>query len=156
MAPVVGEWADGVNCGWYGSEGDAENAAYSCAAAVPFLGWLAVAAKLRKGLKYGQELVHTFDNVNAARNAARELAGLGDNAVDFVQKVGPMKGRVTGRMSPDGKRGWRIDYDSEKGFHINWWDRTGGNKRESWLYGANIVDGGSYEQYLDLLSHFPG
>jgi hypothetical protein len=46
-----------------------------------------------------------------------------DDAVDFVQEVGPLKGRVTGRMSPDGLRGWRLDWDKNKGFHVNWWIR---------------------------------
>lgn len=35
-------------------------------------------------------------------------------------------GRVIGRQSSDGKVGWRVDYDPEKGTHINIWDYTQG------------------------------
>ncbi|MBP2477739.1 hypothetical protein JOF53_006611 [Crossiella equi] len=66
-----------------------------------------------------------------ARDKARELAGLGDDAVPYSSEVGPHKGRLyVGMQSPDGTSGWRIDYDpqdSSKSFHVNWWknfDRT--------------------------------
>ena len=71
-----------------------------------------------------------------------------------MQEIGPFKGRVTGRMSPDGLRGWRIDFD-KKGFHVNWWDRTGGAKRADWTYGANIIEGGTWDDFTSLLQHFP-
>src|SRR5882757_847554 len=45
LVPAIGEWADGINCAWYGSEGDTTNAALSCAAVVPFLGWGAFSAR---------------------------------------------------------------------------------------------------------------
>nr|WP_146109075.1 hypothetical protein [Pantoea ananatis] len=35
-------------------------------------------------------------------------------------------GKVIGRQSNDGKVGWRVDYDPEKGTHINIWDYSQG------------------------------
>ena len=35
-------------------------------------------------------------------------------------------GKITGRQSSDGKKGWRLDYDPEKGTHINIWDFSKG------------------------------
>lgn len=106
-----------------------------------------------------KEVIEKFDSVNDARDAARGSAGLGDDAIPFVQEIGPFKGRVTGMQSPDGTRGWRIDYDPdkpEKAFHINWWVRDG-VKRSSggWKYGANVVSGGTYDDFLSLIEHFP-
>ncbi|MFE7129682.1 hypothetical protein ACFVIM_02360, partial [Streptomyces sp. NPDC057638] len=46
LVPVFGEVADGINCGWYGAEGDTLNASLSCAAMVPFFGWGATGGKL--------------------------------------------------------------------------------------------------------------
>jgi LysM repeat protein len=103
----------------------------------------------------GVEHVATFSSVNAARSFAQEMSGLGDDAVDYIQKIGPMKGLVTGRASSDGSRGWRLDFDNEKLFHINWWDNTGGSKRADRLYGASKIEGGTLDQYRELLHHFP-
>ncbi|MEV6738706.1 hypothetical protein AB0N14_17930 [Streptomyces sp. NPDC051104] len=75
-----------------------------------------------------------------------------------MQKLGPFKGRITGSQSPDGLRGWRIDFDPanpDKGFHVNWWVKNGPKRSDGWSYGVNVIDGGSYDQYLEILSHFP-
>ena len=64
-------------------------------------------------------------------------------------------GEITGRMSSDGLRGSQIDYAPSKGFHVNWWDRTGGAARASWFYGANTIEGGTQDQFWQLLQHFP-
>ncbi|MEW2116045.1 polymorphic toxin-type HINT domain-containing protein [Streptomyces sp. NPDC005474] len=105
------------------------------------------------------EAVENFGSINSARNSARSSAGLGDDAVPFVQEIGPHKGRVTGMQSPDGMRGWRIDYDPKdpkKAFHINWWVRDGGKRSAGgWRSGANVITGGTEDDYLALLSHFP-
>ena len=58
-------------------------------------------------------------------------------------------------MSPDGLRGWRIDWSEEKGFHVNWWDRTQGAKRVNQYYGSNKIEGGTYDKYKDTFDHFP-
>jgi hypothetical protein len=104
--------------------------------------------------------LHTHvDNLNDARNIARDAAGLGDDAVPFLQELGPIKGRVyTGMQSPDGLRGWRLDFDpdSPKGVHVNWWDRASGPKRNSgWKGGAVILDGMTEGDYRKILNGFP-
>lgn len=88
-------------------------------------------------------------------------SGLSDvpRTVDFVQVRGPLRGRVTGRMTPDGLQGWRIDFDPNdpsKGFHVNWWDQSAGPKSAQWFRGANVIDGGTETDFLEILSHFPG
>ncbi|AJQ94746.1 RHS repeat-associated core domain-containing protein [Gynuella sunshinyii] len=97
-----------------------------------------------------------YEAFGNARQMAREKAGLEDDAIPFVQEIGPHKGRVTGMQSPDGTRGWRIDFDpsSDKGFHINWWVKNG-LKRKDWTLGAVKVDGASKSDYLSILEHFP-
>jgi hypothetical protein len=105
------------------------------------------------------EIVKGFDGFNAARANAIERAGLGADRVPFVQELGPQKGRVTGMQSPDGMRGWRIDFDPKdpsKGFHVNWWVKNGPKRSDGWTSGANVVRGGSQQQYWEVLFHFPG
>lgn len=115
----------------------------------------APAAKGAGALVFGKENVARFGSLNEARAAARAAAGLGDDAVSFVQKVGPFKGRVTGMQSPDGLRGWRVDFDKTKGYHVNWWDKTGGVKRAAWKYGANIIQGGTLDDFWNFMQHVP-
>ena len=108
-----------------------------------------------KKLEKGKEFVQEFENFNSARDNAKKMSGLGDDAIDFKNKIGPFKGQVTGRMSPDGSKGWRIDYDPDKGFHVNWWDHNGSRKRKDWLIGANIIKDGSNDDFYQLIQHFP-
>ena len=96
-----------------------------------------------------------FDFLNEARSDAIDNAGLGDDTVPFVQEIGPYAGEITGSMSPNGKRGWRIDWDAEKGFHVNWWDCTGGARRVDWVYGSNAIVDGTNNDFLAILEHFP-
>jgi len=109
-----------------------------------------------QGMKKAFEHRHVAKDFNEARQVARALSGVGDDAVHFVSELGPHKGKTIGRMSPDGSRGWRIDFDPKdptKGFHVNWWDHSGGRKRVDWLYGYSHVTGGTERQFLDLLRH---
>ena len=103
----------------------------------------------------GIENLATAGSVNDARTAARKFANLPEGAVDFVQEIGPLQGTVTGRMSPDSLRGWRLDYDDAKGFHVNWWDRSAGPKRSMWKYGAIKVEDGTLDDMYSLMQHFP-
>ncbi|MBL0261343.1 MAG: hypothetical protein IPQ10_09840 [Saprospiraceae bacterium] len=62
----------------------------------------------------------TFGN---ARKVVDDVLGdLGDDATDYISNFekGPFNGKVVGKQSADGKRYWRIDWDPEKGAHINW------------------------------------
>jgi hypothetical protein len=104
------------------------------------------------------EIVSHFDSYNAARSAARESAGLGEDAVPFVQEIGPWKGRVTGMQSPDGMRGWRVDLDPknpDKGFHVNWWVKNGPKRSDGWQSGANVIRGGTDQDYWEIMQHLP-
>ncbi|TLS42927.1 hypothetical protein FE633_28440 [Streptomyces montanus] len=99
-----------------------------------------------------------FDSFNEARANAKQRAQLGDDQIPFVQELGPHRGRVTGMQSPDGNRGWRIDFDPkdpDKGFHVNWWNREGRKRSDNWKLGANTVRGGTEADYLAVLEHFP-
>ncbi|NLU72178.1 type IV secretion protein Rhs [Streptomyces sp. HNM0575] len=111
------------------------------------------------GLAGCKEKISHFDDLNGARAAARDMAGLGDDAQPFVQEIGPHKGRVTGMQSPDGMRGWRIDLDPhnpEKGFHVNWWVRHGPKRSDGWEYGANVIRSTDpVGDYYSVLEHFP-
>ncbi|MET7796109.1 putative T7SS-secreted protein [Streptomyces decoyicus] len=108
--------------------------------------------------KKSKEEFNHFDSFHDARAHARERAGLGDDSIPFVQEIGPERGNVTGMQSPDGSRGWRIDYDSQdpkKAFHVNWWVKEGLKRNDSWSYGANVIRGGDLQAYRDILRHFP-
>jgi hypothetical protein len=117
-------------------------------------GGKSVGTAAARGLARGAENIRRFGSLNEARAAARQMAGLGDDAVKYVSEVGPMRGQVVGSASRDGLRGWRIDFDQTKGFHVNWWNRTAGSARSDWIYGANIVEGGNEKAFLELLQHF--
>ncbi|MFI6405031.1 hypothetical protein [Streptomyces sp. NPDC050548] len=99
------------------------------------------------------------DTLNEARDKARELAGLGDDAVPFKQELGPLKDQIySGMQSPDGLRGWRMDFDdkSPKGVHINYWDKTSGPKRSSgWKTGAVVINGLTEGDYRAIINRFP-
>jgi len=74
-------------------------------------------------------------NYGDAGTVANSLIGnLGDDAVEHIGRTGPFKGKISGQKSANGKRGFRIDYDPDKGAHINWWN---GNQK-----GAIPFDGG--------------
>jgi hypothetical protein len=75
------------------------------------------------------------------------------DTVKYVSEVGPMRGQVVGSASRNGLRGWRIDFDATKGYHVNWWDKTGGLRRSAWFYGANIIAGGTLGDFLLFLEH---
>ncbi|MEW1826506.1 putative T7SS-secreted protein [Streptomyces sp. NPDC088196] len=109
-----------------------------------------------------KEKKEDFTNYNDARSSARIKSGLGDDAIPFVQEIGPQKGRVTGMQSPDGLRGWRVDFDpkdAEKGFHVNYWVRNGPKRSDGWDYGANVVKFDTPEEarlaYYEVLAHLP-
>ncbi|MEU1405023.1 putative T7SS-secreted protein [Streptomyces sp. NPDC005728] len=109
-----------------------------------------------------KEELSYHDTYNEARDYARSQAGLGDDAIPFVQEIGPHAGRVTGMQSPDGMRGWRVDLDvenKEKAFHVNWWERNGPKRSDGWRYGASIIRFGDHEAakraYYEVLAHLP-
>lgn len=68
-------------------------------------------------------------NWESARNKALDIIGnLGADSKPVIGRleVSAGNGKVIGRQSSDGKVGWRVDYDPEKGTHINIWDYSQG------------------------------
>jgi len=62
------------------------------------------------------------DDYNQARNQAQEILGdLGADSKPYISRLesSSVYNQVVGRVSADGKRRWRLDYDPEKGLHIN-------------------------------------
>jgi RHS repeat-associated protein len=68
-------------------------------------------------LKAGSESLE-----NGIKVADDVIGGLGDDAVEKLGKFGSQDGVKVGYQSANGKKGWRVDYDSKKGGHINWWN----------------------------------
>nr|WP_258379144.1 VENN motif pre-toxin domain-containing protein [Pantoea ananatis] len=68
-------------------------------------------------------------NWESARNKALDIVGnLGADSKPVIGRleISSGNGKVIGRQSNDGKVGWRVDYDPEKGTHINIWDYSQG------------------------------
>jgi filamentous hemagglutinin len=68
-------------------------------------------------------------NWESARNKALDIVGdFGSNSEPVIGrlKASAGNGKVIGRQSSDGKIGWRVDYDPDKGPHINTWDYSQG------------------------------
>jgi len=64
-------------------------------------------------------------NWESARNKALGIVGnLGADSKPVIGRleVSAGNGKVIGRQSSDGKIGWRVDYDPDKGTHINIWN----------------------------------
>jgi RHS repeat-associated protein len=81
-----------------------------------------VTGKIEKAGEVSKELITITrtGKFEDALNVAKGLSGVGDDAVELTGKFGSQEGKVVGFMSADGKRSFRVDYDAEKGAHINW------------------------------------
>jgi len=113
---------------------------------------VAGAGRRRNG---SQEITRDFPSFNSAMEDARRSSGLEGPTQPYRGTTGPQEGRVVGRQSLDGKRGWRIDYDPKdpsKGYHINWWDWSQGNRGRGGVTGANHIDGMTPEEYARRVS----
>ncbi|OWK41006.1 putative hemagglutinin-related protein [Fimbriiglobus ruber] len=115
---------------------------------------------VEQGLTRGIEYENVAKDFDAARRFARELSGLGEDSIDALGKMRYDYKKIIGRQSPDGLRGWRLDWDPNnptKGFHINWWDKSANlGDRKQWLQGYIRIENGNYNQYLDLMEHALG
>jgi len=110
-------------------------------------------------LKAGSGGMHAYENFAKAREAARIRANLGQDAVPFLQEVGPYQYKVyTGMRSSDKSRGWRLDFDPnnpEKGMHINWWYAPDPLRPKLEYRGMLKIDKSTQDIYWEILSHFP-
>ncbi|WP_162830392.1 RHS repeat-associated core domain-containing protein, partial [Amycolatopsis palatopharyngis] len=97
LFPFLGNGADGANCGWYGAEGDAENAAMSCAGAAPIAGiGVTIAKYARKFFGKGT------DEVGGTIIQNNKVAG--DAASDAIKDRYPGSVRETSLDAPSGRR----------------------------------------------------
>ncbi len=64
----------------------------------------------------------------ARNNTISQVGNLGMDAKPVVGRLEVSAGynQVIGRQTADSKRGWRLDFDPDKGPHINIWDYTKG------------------------------
>ncbi|WP_373665398.1 hypothetical protein SPSIL_002660 [Sporomusa silvacetica DSM 10669] len=68
----------------------------------------------------GEQVLEKVKSYEQARNKALDLVGnLGPDSKPYVGRLGTGEGSIVGRQSADGKVRWRLDYDPEKGPHIN-------------------------------------
>lgn len=69
---------------------------------------------------------------DAYKVASSLIGDLGDNAIPLMgkstSKYPDANKLVVGMQSADRSRGWRIDFDSEKGAHYNWFNNKTGEK----------------------------
>ncbi|WP_236306242.1 hemagglutinin repeat-containing protein [Dickeya zeae] len=93
---------------------------------------LGVVGKAKSGTQPENRIEQTLKpekNWESARNKALDIVGnLGADSKPVIGRleVSAGNGKVIGRQSGDGKVGWRVDYDPEKGTHINTWDYSQG------------------------------
>ncbi len=107
-----------------------------------------------QGIGKGEQVLDKVKTYEQARNKALDLAGdLGSNSQPYTGtlKSSDGYGQVVGRQSADGKVRWRLDYDPNKGTHINIEDFRNGK-------GANakkiaIPFEGNESTFKSLLKH---
>jgi hypothetical protein len=88
-------------------------------------------AQERRNIETVLDRVDTYEQ---ARNKAFEL--IGDLGIDAKPMIGTLErsqgyGKVIGRQSADEKLRWRLDYDPDKGMHINVEDFREGKKEKA-------------------------
>ncbi|MEC0684757.1 T7SS effector LXG polymorphic toxin [Bacillus haynesii] len=105
----------------------------------------------KKSREIAYPKVETYEQ---ARNQALKLIGdLGPGSKPYIGTLGKSAGfgKVTGRISADHKVLWRLDYDPEKGPHINVEDyRNGKGDKAKKVY---IPFEGNEKTYKTLLRH---
>ncbi|PIT12125.1 hypothetical protein BGI40_08150 [Snodgrassella communis] len=96
-------------------------------------GAASVGKKVEKGVTGGgtkiEQILKRVNTWEQARNNALKLVGdLGPNSKPVIGRLELSSGygKIVGRQSYDGKIGWRVDYDPEKGTHVNIWDFSKG------------------------------
>ncbi|HEY9063176.1 MAG TPA: hypothetical protein VIO64_22180, partial [Pseudobacteroides sp.] len=67
-----------------------------------------------------EQVLERMNTYEQARNKALEIVGnLGHDSKPYIGRLGSGEGKIVGRQSADGKVRWRLDYDPQKGPHIN-------------------------------------
>ena len=93
------------------------------------LAYLALKGKEAEKAAKIETILKSENNWESAQNKALNIVGnLGADSKPVIWRleVSAGNGKIIGRQSNDGKVGWRVDYDPEKGTHINVWDYSQG------------------------------
>ncbi|PKG26313.1 hypothetical protein CWS20_24735 [Cytobacillus horneckiae] len=107
-----------------------------------------------RGIGKGEQVLDKVETYEQARNKALDLLGdLGPNSKPYTGTLPSSAGygKVVGRQSADGKARWRLDYDPNKGMHINiedWRNGKGANARK-----IVIPFDGNEDTFKSLLKH---
>ena len=107
-----------------------------------------------KGGRSGEIVLDKVQTYEQARNKAMSL--LGDLEADSQPFIGTMEkragyGKIVGRKTADNKARWRLDYDPNKGMHINVEDFRNGKKEQAIKYAIPFE--GNEETFKALLKH---
>lgn len=98
------------------------------------------------------EAVRGHRSLEAARNKTlEEIGDLGHDKQRTRARLGDDIGKVNGFKSADGKRGFRVDYDPDKGVHYNWFDWSRGSRGTGGRWGAEIFPG-TQEDYARIIA----
>ncbi|EXI61820.1 hypothetical protein MHD_00015 [Mannheimia granulomatis] len=78
--------------------------------------------KENKSVEVSLDKMKTWEQ--ARNQALKNVGDLGNDSLPIIGSLNVSKGygKIVGRKSADGKRGWRLDYDPIKGIHINIYD----------------------------------
>ncbi|GHT11860.1 hypothetical protein FACS189426_14390 [Bacteroidia bacterium] len=104
-----------------------------------------------QALKKIEKILTKVDTYEQARNKAFETLGdLGADSKAIIGRLSSSKGygKIVGRSSADGKKIWRVDYDPEKGMHINVIDYTKGKGIDAEKY---VIQFNGNEQTFEII-----
>ncbi|TXR99393.1 S-layer protein [Bacillus sp. SH7-1] len=107
-----------------------------------------------KGGRSGEIVLDKVQTYEQARNKAMSLLGdLGANSQPFIGTMEKSAGygKIVGRKTADNKARWRLDYDPNKGMHINVEDFRNGKKEQAIKYAIPFE--GNEETFKALLKH---
>ena len=110
-----------------------------------------IGEKVVKGKRSIEKVVevHSYER---ARNMALDMLGdLGPTAKPVYGRLHEAEGKIVGRMSADEKKLWRLDWDPEKGPHINVVDYSRGKAKSGKGVKVVIKFPGDKDDYLALL-----
>ncbi|TAG95296.1 MAG: DUF4114 domain-containing protein [Oscillatoriales cyanobacterium] len=106
-------------------------------------------------LKKSIEIPRSYLTAEAARNAAlKEIGDLGHDQVAIIGTLEKSKGygKILGFESVDSTRGFRIDYDPNKGLHYNWYDYSQGKTHTGFARkGSEEIVGGTEEDFIKMI-----
>ncbi|KXY66320.1 S-layer homology domain-containing protein [Bacillus cereus] len=107
-----------------------------------------------KGGRSGEIVLDKVQTYEQARNKAMSLLGdLGADSQPFIRTMEKSAGygKIVGRKTADNKARWRLDYDPNKGMHINVEDFRNGKKEQAIKYAIPFE--GNEETFKALLKH---